>query len=360
MGLFDNFTPEARLMMGAGIMGGQTLGQGISNGAQMAMPMMLANKQATEAKAVENKTREWLQKQYPGEDFSTMSPDMMKMYANEAFKSRFSKPDLPALAQEYNFAKENGFTGSFMDYQQQKSGQNSQNEYGLTPIWVQDPKTGQQKLMVTSKDGSTKLLDTQGLNPISPLKAIDTGTGTMLVDPRTAQQNTIVPKDIAGAKEQEVIGKTTGDRKTQINDVVARADKAIKTIDEAINSPGLESATGWQSSFPTWPGSNSANFEAKIKEIQGASFLEAYQSLKGAGQISEVEGAKAENAIANLSLAQSDAQMRKALADLKEVITSGRERAKRAAGVETPATPTATQDGYNTTTSGVKWKVPGQ
>lgn len=95
MGLFDNLTPEARLMMGAGIMGGQNLGQGLAQGAQMAMPMMLANQQKTEAQAVENKTREWLQKQYPGEDFSTMSPDMMKMYANEAFKSRFAKPEKP-------------------------------------------------------------------------------------------------------------------------------------------------------------------------------------------------------------------------------------------------------------------------
>ena len=32
------------------------------------------------------------------------------------------EPTLPAIAQEYNFAKEQGFTGSFMEYQQQKEG----------------------------------------------------------------------------------------------------------------------------------------------------------------------------------------------------------------------------------------------
>lgn len=92
MGLFDNLTPEARLMMGAGIMGGQNLGQGLAQGAQMAMPMMLANQQKTEAQAVENKTREWLQKQYPGEDFTTMTPDTVKMYLNKAVEQRFAKP----------------------------------------------------------------------------------------------------------------------------------------------------------------------------------------------------------------------------------------------------------------------------
>jgi len=147
MSLFQNFTPEARLMMGAGIMGGQNIGQGVMNGAQMAMPIIAQQKEAQQAKVVENKTRAWLQQQYPGEDFTTMSPDMMKMYASEALKKRFAPPEKPdyktvgdalyntqtgewitppagvttpkltADQREYDMAKAQGFKGSFMEYQ---------------------------------------------------------------------------------------------------------------------------------------------------------------------------------------------------------------------------------------------------
>jgi len=40
----------------------------------------------------------------------------------KAKEKEVKEPTLPAIAQEYNFAKEQGFTGSFMEYQQQKEG----------------------------------------------------------------------------------------------------------------------------------------------------------------------------------------------------------------------------------------------
>lgn len=152
MGLFDNFTPEARLAMAAGVLGGSNIGTGLSQGMQMALPIMSANREEAQQKVLENKTRAWLQQQFPGEDFSTVTPDVMKAYASEALKRRFATPekaefkqlddgtygswdgskfnklgsapkqaDLPAIADEYNFAKSQGFKGSFDDYQKHKA-----------------------------------------------------------------------------------------------------------------------------------------------------------------------------------------------------------------------------------------------
>lgn len=150
--MFENFTPEVRLALGAGIMGGQNFGQGLANGVQMALPMMQQKKEEAQAQFLENKTRQWLQQQYPGEDFNTMTPDMVKLYANEAMKKRFAPPekaefkqlddgtygawdgstfkklgsapkpiDLPAIADEYNWMKSQGYKGSPEEYQAWKA-----------------------------------------------------------------------------------------------------------------------------------------------------------------------------------------------------------------------------------------------
>lgn len=209
-----------------------------------------------------------------------------------------------------------------------------ESEYGLNPIWVMDPTTKKPRLMVTSKSGETKFLDLQGTEPVSPLKSVDTGTGTELVDARTAQTVKTVDKNLAGVEQQKVEGKTLGENRAGLPDAVAKADQAIKDIDDALTHPGLEGATGWQSAFPTLPGTSSADFEAKLAKLQGGAFLEAFESLKGGGQITEVEGNKATQAIAVLTTSQSDKQLREALRDLREVISKGKQRAALKAGAQ--------------------------
>lgn len=118
--MFGNNTlsPELLMALGGGIMSGQNLGQGLGQGFQNASTVMGQQKQNAEVKAVENKTREWLKTQYPGEDFDTMTPDMMKMYATQAFQKRFAPPEkLTDDMREYNKATAQGFKGSFMEYQ---------------------------------------------------------------------------------------------------------------------------------------------------------------------------------------------------------------------------------------------------
>lgn len=121
--MFGNSTlsPEMLMALGGGIMQGSNLGTGMGQGFQNAATVMGQQKEQAAVKDVENKTRAWLQQKYPGEDFSTMTPDMMKVYASETLKQKFAQADIPALAQEYNFAKQQGFTGSFMDYQKNKA-----------------------------------------------------------------------------------------------------------------------------------------------------------------------------------------------------------------------------------------------
>lgn len=63
------------------------------------------------------------------------------------------------------------------------------------------------------------------------------------------------------------------------------------------------------------PGTPEADFKVLMDQIKGGTFLKGFQSLKGGGTITEVEGAKAENALARLSVSQSEEQFIASLDD---------------------------------------------
>jgi len=115
--------------------------------------------------------------------------------------------------------------------------------------------------------------------------------------------------------------------------VEANAQLAKADIDKLINHPGRKWITGATSVAPIVPGTPQADADALAKKIQGQTFLQAYQSLKGGGAITEVEGQKAEQAIAALSRAQTDEAYVAALKDLKGVLDRGLEKARKQASM---------------------------
>lgn len=113
--------------------------------------------------------------------------------------------------------------------------------------------------------------------------------------------------------------------------VEATSAQALKTIDEIQNDPYKKWATGITSPLAKIPGTPLFDFGQKVEQLKGKTFLEAYQTLKGGGAITEVEGAKATVAIGRLNSAQTEAGFDAALNDLKDVIKSGLERARQKA-----------------------------
>ena len=68
----------------------------------------------------------------------------------------------------------------------------------------------------------------------------------------------------------------------------------------------------------------------KTRKLRGV-FLQAYQALKGGGQITELEGAKAESALNRMDKAQSKPEYIKAAREYQNALRSGMERAQRQA-----------------------------
>ncbi len=140
--------------------------------------------------------------------------------------------------------------------------------------------------------------------------------------------------------EGELKGKSGVQATLDAPKEIQTADQAIAAIDTALNHPGQRSATGVGSYVPWVRGSEPADYNLIIDQIKGQVFLQAFQSLKGGGAITEVEGQKATQAITTLNTSQSTEAHRKALQDLRDIAAAAKERAaKRLPAPEAPAAP---------------------
>lgn len=102
----------------------------------------------------------------------------------------------------------------------------------------------------------------------------------------------------------------------------------ISSIDGILNDPALDTATGILEWTQNIPGTGSKRFGARADQLNGQAFLQAFESLKGAGQITEIEGQKATQAIGRLDTAQSPADYRDALSELRGILDIGMQRQK--------------------------------
>ena len=159
---------------------------------------------------------------------------------------------------------------------------------------------------------------------------------------------------IPGGPADVKVRATTAKAQGEAQRVMDTADQGISTIDQLINSPGLGAITGWSSKLPIVPGTKQAKADAIAKQIEGQAFLQAFNSLKGGGQITEVEGAKATAAVARLQRGQSKADYTKALQELRGILQTARTRAATGQTVATEEAPAAgPQIGTEKTVNGV-------
>ena len=76
------------------------------------------------------------------------------------------------------------------------------------------------------------------------------------------------------------------------------------------------------------PGTSAADFNARLNEVQGGAFLQAFNTLRGGGSITEKEGEKATQAINRMSTSQSEKEFNTAAREYQDVIRTGIARAK--------------------------------
>lgn len=150
-----------------------------------------------------------------------------------------------------------------------------------------------------------------------------------------------------------------------------RIGRVLGLLDDIVSHPNLSSLTGWENKawrglegtinnvkgfipfagggkveFPETVIPETENLVAKIKQVQGNAFLQAFESLKGAGAITEKEGEKATEAMNRLgTFGQSDKGYREALMDARREMYELLNIVRQKAGVKEVPAP-STWDAY--------------
>lgn len=145
-------------------------------------------------------------------------------------------------------------------------------------------------------------------------------------------------------------GETLAKAQSELPGAVERANQALNVIDQMVGKqakvdangnivekgtaphPGFRGAVGLGFGERFVPGTEAASFQALYDQVTGGAFLQAYETLRGTGQITEIEGAKATSAITRMQLAQNEREFVKAAREFQDVIRSGVQRAQAKAG----------------------------
>lgn len=142
------------------------------------------------------------------------------------------------------------------------------------------------------------------------------------------------------AASGRVEGEATTQAQIDLPSVLDKGQQTLDTIEKLRKHPGREQGTGASRmlGLQKVPGTDAYDFDVLRKQASGKVFLEAFQSLKGAGQITEVEGTKATEAIARMDAAQSEEAYMDALNDFESVVRKGMDKARiKARGVSKPS-----------------------
>ena len=162
-------------------------------------------------------------------------------------------------------------------------------------------------------------------------------TGQMQAVPQTPQQ-------AAQTKLETEAAQAQAQAKRGFPQIQEKAQETLTNLQSLREHPGLPGVVGVPdtlsgAAFKAFgvapPGTDEAGFLARLDQIGGQQFLQAFESLKGGGAITEVEGKKASDAMSRLTkTGLSEDAYRLAISDLENVVKKGLTRAGVAAGIE--------------------------
>lgn len=134
---------------------------------------------------------------------------------------------------------------------------------------------------------------------------------------------------------------TGTDTLRKIDEMIGKRDAQGKLVEGSKPHPGFEGTIG-ATLLPgarLIPGTDAADFDARLNEVKGGAFLKAFETLKGGGQITEVEGKKATDAITRMNRSQSEDEFVKAALEFRKVVQDGLDRAQSIRGTKPQSQP---------------------
>ena len=209
------------------------------------------------------------------------------------------------------------------------------------PVGVSFPTAQGQAIATTDSEfGGIEmefLTDSAG-NPVikNDINMIDMGgggVGAFNVNDPNAEINEVVSREdatsanassagaqvVSTALAEDAVGAVINLESTQAN-ARTMSDLFSRIRNHRGREAVLDSNLGTLNPMLRIPNSAELDFNSILKELQGDVFMTAYKGLKGGGQITEIEGEKAEQAIQNMTLNQSKEQFMESLDILENIV----------------------------------------
>jgi hypothetical protein len=143
----------------------------------------------------------------------------------------------------------------------------------------------------------------------------------------------IAKNDVQALSQLPVITAKVEQGLDLINTMIGERDKNGNLLKGQAPHPGFSATVGATATPGARfvPGSSAADFMTYFDQIAGQAFLEAFETLKGGGQITQIEGEKATSAINRMNIASSEREFIKAAMEFQDVMRAGLERAQKKA-----------------------------
>lgn len=181
----------------------------------------------------------------------------------------------------------------------------------------------------------------------------------------TANPNDILTNALKykqGVSQAEKSGQTIGEQQATaqmaLPSAIAQSKEAMSVADRLLTHKGREGNAFFHGKASSYLGDalipgNTDAFDANslLSQLKGGAFLNAYATLRGGGQISNTEGAKAEQAILRANRAQSRDEFDSAIKDFKSSLRLAIDNASFRAGENPPHGFQGSQLGVGDTTT---------
>ncbi len=137
-------------------------------------------------------------------------------------------------------------------------------------------------------------------------------------------------------KQATTEGEVRGKIRANLPQAEATLEQTLKDSEGLRNHPGRQSSMGdIMGNLPDWmirSNTDAKDFISRLNQVKGESFLKAYETLKGGGSITEVEGTKATAAINRMNRATTQKEFESALNDYQDSVRTGLAKLREVAG----------------------------
>lgn len=147
-------------------------------------------------------------------------------------------------------------------------------------------------------------------------------------------------------KSAQILAETTAKTTAELPKIIQNADYTISLLSKLESHPGLSGVVGVPNFYGAvhLPGTQETDFRVLLSQVLGRQFMEAYETLKGGGQITEIEGKKATDAMARLNTTQTEKGFKESITELKGILQNAKQRAISKAGGKYTQSPLSEQN----------------